>query len=359
MDNAKIKEIRIRLENMDRTILDGRYIETFHIGEIKHERSIGDYVEIEDFWLKMNPEGNTAFKKPELDPDDPSSREYKYMEDITKHKYEVLNSHGMVNELDIRYADGDGQQERTDHYCVYWEDWSDDELDNLIFNPCQHTYIDEDGRLYMVISKEHSLADVFPESLRDKTEIRERRPVWAADRGIKRFREADPSPDDWEIQMPEDYSHTPWYQYLRRLDALLDGDDDVETGNYSVTDNVVCIEILCHDITKFQALKEVLKNNVVVGDTRICLDFIFDGSTSDDYDETFRKAFSGNRYFKEIVKNKEHKGCAYAAFKEYFSDDTEASRGIGHEHVADIVTEVTNLIDSDGFGIRIIPCSEE
>lgn len=182
MDNAKIKELVITLENSDYIVFDGRYIETIHIGGIKNEGSTGDYVKIEDFWLKMNPEGNIGFTKPDADPDDPST--WEYMDEITEHKFEVLNTRGQVTYLDIKYSDGDGQQERTDHYYVYSEDWSDDEVDNLIYNPCQHTHIDGKGSLFMVISKEHSLADAFPESLPDKTEIRER-PAWA---GLKRIK---------------------------------------------------------------------------------------------------------------------------------------------------------------------------
>ena len=174
MDNAKIKEIVITLENLDDIRFDGRYIEAIHIGDIKHwGYSNHDFVTVEDFWLRVKPEGNIGFTKPDADPDDPST--WEYMDEITEHKFEVLNTRGQVTQLNIRYTDADGQQERTEHYFVYSEDWSDDELDNLTFNPCQHTHIDGEGSLFMVISKEHSLADAFPESLPDKTEIRETR----------------------------------------------------------------------------------------------------------------------------------------------------------------------------------------
>ena len=158
--------------------INGRYIETFHIGDITYKGDNNDFAVLEDFWLKMKPEGNIGFKKPDAypddldDSDDPSPWD-RY--DITEHKYEVLNTYGMVYNLDITYFGDDESQERTEEYIVYWEDWSDYDLDNLTFNPCQHTYIDEDGNLFMVISREHSLADIFPESLPDKTIVRERR----------------------------------------------------------------------------------------------------------------------------------------------------------------------------------------
>ena len=118
--------------------------------------------------------------------------------------------------------------------------------------------------------------------------------------------------------------YTPWYKYINKLDRLFADDEDVEVGNYSVTDSIVRIEIICHDITRFQALKEVLSNCMMVGDKRIFLEFKYEGNPSDDYCETFKKAFSGNPYFKEIVRNDEHKEFVYAVFKKdvisYFSD---------------------------------------
>ena len=64
MDNAKIKEIVITLENLDDIRFDGRYIEAIHIGDIKHwGYSNHDFVTVEDFWLRVKPEGNILARK--------------------------------------------------------------------------------------------------------------------------------------------------------------------------------------------------------------------------------------------------------------------------------------------------------
>ena len=152
-----------------------------------------------------------------------------------------------------------------------------------------------------------------------------------------------------------------WHNYIRKLEMLFSEDEDVEVGNYSVVGNVVHIDILCHDIERFQALRMVLKSNIFIDGKRILLDFVYDGTTTDDYDETFRKAFSGNPYFKEIVRNDEHKEFDYAVFKKevisYFSDNVGDYNGNSNELVADIVKDVNNLVDCDG-ALRILPCSE-
>lgn len=161
--------------------------------------------------------------------------------------------------------------------------------------------------------------------------------------------------------------YAPWHIYLKKLEMLFLEDEEVDVGNYTVTDGIVRVDILCHTIEKFVALKEVLKNFILVGSSeisrkRIILNFIYDGTSSESYDETFRKAFEGNPYFKEIVKNSEHEELTYAVFRKevisFFSENIGDYAGNTHELVEDVVSEVTHLVNNDE-AVRIVPCSEQ
>ena len=158
MEYKDIREIEFAVENLMSVKIEGRYIEYIHIGNItdtEYGKQAGD------FRIKLKAEGSIGFAAPEADPDDPST--WEYMNEYTENKYEMLHKYTMVNKLKITYRSAEGESERTDCYSVYWPDWSDNELENMLINSRQFSHIDEQGNLYMVISKETGLEEAFPE----------------------------------------------------------------------------------------------------------------------------------------------------------------------------------------------------
>lgn len=166
MEYKDILWIEFALENFMSVKIEGKYIEYMHVGEITD--TVYGKQHSKDFRIKLRAEGSIGFSVPEADPDDPST--WEYMFEYTEDKYNELHKGSMVCKVKITYRSAEGGPEKTDQYEVYWPDWSDNELENMLINSRQFSHIDEQGNLYMVISKETGLEEAFPEITLNESE---------------------------------------------------------------------------------------------------------------------------------------------------------------------------------------------
>ena len=147
----------------------------------------------------------------------------------------------------------------------------------------------------------------------------------------------------------------PWVTYFKMVYNVLTGDPEISmpTVIEDEGDGVYSFYIESPNSTKIIALSKVLKNEIVMGNITVKVQY---RCTNDAYIELlnedifasdYEDAFSGNKYFVKIESVKSPVGSFdYAVFTRdiisFFNDDMTDYHANAHYIVADIIKQITD-----------------
>lgn len=140
----------------------------------------------------------------------------------------------------------------------------------------------------------------------------------------------------------------PWYNYYKKIYNLFSVDIEVtvdedltenEDGNFEFT-------ISSKNAVKLEAIEAILGYGRVFGNVKVLIKYGYENMKEENYSETYKKAFSGNPLFKEVIDIEMpfHGKSSYVVFKKdiitFYDDNLSDYRGNNHYIVADLVKDV-------------------
>ena len=157
MVGSKLKEIKFVLENCDWITIPGNYIGSFCVTDIKKYIArkamnyIGEYEVAESFMIEIHSEADRFHKQ------------FGQIQNVGHTKFKRLMDWKDITNIEFEIEDCLDEENTTCKKYSYGVDWhEDDEFDNRY----QKTYLSPSGHLYIVISADKDIFDVF-----DKGEI--------------------------------------------------------------------------------------------------------------------------------------------------------------------------------------------
>jgi len=153
----QIEKIEIILENCEMIIIEGKYIGDLSIEDIKYSihrdacNSISEWLTCKELSMSINRNAN-------LDTEEIWTLG---LTDNKRDQFARINNHSDITSIYIYFADN-----KVKHIYVPWNEDSD------YFNKYQKSHINNYGDLFILISKESELNDVFNlEEIEDKNNI--------------------------------------------------------------------------------------------------------------------------------------------------------------------------------------------
>ena len=157
MVGSRLKEIKFVLENCDWITIPGNYIGSFCVTDIKKYIArkamnyIGEYEVAESFMIEIHSDADRFHKQ------------FGQIQNVGHTKFKRLMDWKDITNIEFEIEDCWDEENTTSKKYSYGVDWhEDDEFDNRY----QKTYLSPSGHLYIVISADKDIFDVF-----DKEEI--------------------------------------------------------------------------------------------------------------------------------------------------------------------------------------------